>query len=135
MSSGKASRELLQELHRLLIETLHQKLTNKKTKAGRVHGVDLLSEVGALLRWEGVRADGVRRHRQLVSLHVAYMAALTRALEEDRPSAGVMGEARAALRAEGVRLTEGPTEEVKPVKSSTALPGLGLPFKAPDKPH
>jgi hypothetical protein len=124
-ATGPAPRAQLEELHRLLTETL---LEAMGPRAKRKPGIELLAVVGAYLRQEGVRAAHVnqRRVRQVRELYRLHTLALMRALEQDRPSAGVLAEVGSFLRANNITKDYRGPDAVAPLR---VLSGGDVPFK------
>lgn len=94
--SGRASMEMVHELHGLVIRELLRRLKSEPS-------AELLSVARAILRDNGAdRANDARDVAKLKKLHGLYCSALAAALEVDRPSAAVLNEARQWLMCNGI---------------------------------
>ncbi len=122
--TGRATRAELQELHKLLIENLLQRMG---PDARRKPSYETLSVIGSLLRQEGIQAIGAntRRLKQLQELHRLYVVTLLKHLEEGTASAGVLAEVGSLLRASNVTKDAGP---VVPAQVLRKLANVDLPF-------
>ena len=122
----KATPEELAELHRLVVLALLDRLD---PVGARKPSLGFVGVAGALLRGEFFCPPGVRRRRELELLYRRYCQALLRAMEEPRPSAGVLGEARAFLQSQGITKALTTAAADKSLKASVQdLAGLDLPF-------
>jgi hypothetical protein len=121
-NTGLATYEKLQDLHGLLALSMAERLKANPTS-------DDLSTTRAFLKDNGLagRASTDADRKRLEKLYVTYTRQLAAALEVDRPSAAVLGEARVFLSRAGVEKDlAGAIDHAKAVQ---VLSMASLPFK------
>jgi hypothetical protein len=121
-SNSPAKREDLNELHKLMTETLKTALTQRKTIRA-----NFLAVAVAFLRANNVRATDEEAREELTRLHKLVASKLVNALKN--PPGGVL---RASMVAEAIKfLAHSDMETSSPAEASerlTALADLALPF-------
>lgn len=119
--SGRATVEMVHELHGLVIRELLRRLKSEPS-------AEQLSVARAVLRDNGAdRTNDAKDVVKLKKLHGLYCSALAAALEVDRPSASVLNEARQWLMCNGI--TKDVERFVTEAEAVRALQDVALPFR------
>lgn len=114
--------ELAHDLHHALAQSLLGKLTgNRKVST------DFLAVAGRYLRDMGLLQGPTDRAgmKRLQRIERAYLAALLKALQQEKPSAGLLAEVRRWCESAGVTGTSGPGGA-----ADAGLTAAGVPFGA-----
>lgn len=123
MSTGKATRAELEELHGLLVRTLREVFKTSKKQP-----VDILQVTRKTLRDNGVVGTvDEALVKQLQELYQGYSKALASALQRPSVSAGVLAEARHWLEYHGFS-PDVPTAQVAAAAKKLGNAGMDLPF-------
>lgn len=125
--SGQATRGELEDLHRLLLETLMDRLSGPRRT-----GVDQLAVARIFLADNGFKgqwAMDAKTQRRLQKLYAALCAQFVKAASEEHPSPKLIGELRAFLHSQGIDKDCAAVADKAAVSRAAALlGGLDLPF-------